>query len=195
MNAVTAYQLTSMMQGVVQRGTARGINLPVPVAGKTGTTNDSKDVWFIGYTSNIAAGCYIGYDQPRTMEGASGGGFCGPVFEDFMKVAIEKFGGSEFRVPPGGYFIKIDRFSGQQLPDDATGDNVVAEYFRDGEIPIFGLGAMVDGGFAMGENLPLFAYGEGEGGGASTSVTNAEGETVVVPKKADFGTVSSGGLY
>jgi penicillin-binding protein 1A len=195
MNAVTAYQLTSMMEGVVQRGTARGINLPVPVAGKTGTTNDSKDVWFIGYTSNIAAGCYIGYDQPRTMEGASGGGFCGPVFEDFMKVAIEKFGGSEFRVPPGGYFIKIDRFSGQQLPDDATGDNVVAEYFRDGENPIFGLGAMVDGGFAMGENLPLFAYGEGDGGGASTTVTNSDGEAVVVPKKADFGTVSSGGLY
>jgi penicillin-binding protein 1A len=156
MNAVTAYQLTSMMEGVVQRGTARGINLPVPVAGKTGTTNDSKDVWFIGYTSNIAAGCYIGYDQPRTMEGASGGGFCGPVFEDFMKVAIDKFGGSEFRVPPGGYFIKIDRFSGQQLPADAVGDNVVAEYFRDGESPIFGLGAMVDGGFRDGrEPAPL----------------------------------------
>ncbi|TAG23162.1 MAG: penicillin-binding protein, partial [Rhodobacterales bacterium] len=194
MNAITAYQLTSMMEGVVQRGTAAGINLPVPVAGKTGTTNDSKDVWFIGYTSNIAAGCYIGYDQPRTMQGASGGGFCGPVFEDFMEVAIEKFGGTKFAVPPGGYFIKIDRFSGQQLPDDASGDNVVAEYFREGEVPIFGLGAMVDGGFAMGENLPLFAYGEGEGNGDST-ITTSEGETVVVPKKADFGTVSSGGLY
>jgi penicillin-binding protein 1A len=196
MNAITAYQLTSMMEGVVQRGTARGINLPVPVAGKTGTTNDSKDVWFIGYTSNIAAGCYIGYDQPRTMAGASGGGFCGPVFEEFMKIAIEKFGGAEFSVPPGGYFLKIDRFTGQQLPDDAAGDNVVAEYFRDGELPLFGLGAMVDGGFAMGENLPLFAYGEGEGAADSgTAITNAEGETVVVPKKADFGTVSSGGLY
>jgi penicillin-binding protein 1A len=194
MNAVTAYQLTSMMEGVVQRGTASGINLPVPVAGKTGTTNDSKDVWFIGFTSNIAAGCYIGYDQPRTMAGASGGGFCGPVFEDFMKVAIKKYGGTKFAVPPGGYFINIDRFTGQQLPDDAVGDNVVAEYFRDGGTPIFGIGAMVDGGFAMGENLPLFAYGEGEGDSSAT-VTNAEGETVIVPKKADFGTVSSGGLY
>jgi penicillin-binding protein 1A len=196
MNAVTAYQLTSMLEGVVQRGTAAGINLPVPVAGKTGTTNDSKDVWFIGYTSNIAAGCYIGYDQPRTMEGASGGGFCGPVFEDFMNVAIAKFGGTNFAVPPGGYFLKIDRFTGQQLPDDASGDYVVAEYFRDGEMPLFGLGGMVDGGFAMGSNLPLYAYGEGEGAGDSgTSVTTSDGETVVVPKKADFGTVSSGGLY
>ena len=196
MNAITAYQLTSMMEGVVQRGTAAGINLPVPVAGKTGTTNDSKDVWFIGYTSTIAAGCYIGYDQPRTMAGASGGGFCGPVFESFMETAIKKYGGARFAVPPGGYFIKIDRFTGQQLPDEATGDYVVAEYFREGEIPIFGLGAMVDGGFAMGSNLPLFGYGEGgEAADSGTTITNSEGETFVVPKKADFGTVSSGGLY
>ncbi|HSG57037.1 MAG TPA: penicillin-binding transpeptidase domain-containing protein, partial [Paracoccaceae bacterium] len=66
MNAITAYQLTSMMTGVVERGTAaRTVGLDVPVAGKTGTTNDSKDVWFVGFTSNIVAGCYIGYDQPR----------------------------------------------------------------------------------------------------------------------------------
>ena len=195
MNAITAYQLTSMMVGVVQRGTAKGINLPVPVAGKTGTTNDSKDVWFIGYTSNIAAGCYIGYDQPRTMEGASGGGFCGPVFEAFMKTAIKKYGGGEFKVPPGGYFINIDRFTGMPVPGATPGDNVVAEYFREGEEPLFGLGALVDGGFAMGSNLPLFAYGETDAGNSSATVTNADGETVVVPKKADFGTVSSGGLY
>jgi penicillin-binding protein 1A len=196
MNAVTAYQLTSMMEGVVKRGSASRLDLPVPIAGKTGTTNDAKDVWFIGYSSNIVAGCYIGFDQPRTLgESAFGGTLCVPVFQDFMEDAIKKFGGGEFAVPPGGYFMKIDRFSGQPLPDDATGDNVIAEYFRDGEDPMWGLGAMVDGGFAMGENLPLFAYGEGEGGGASTTVTNSDGENVVVPKKADFGTVSSGGLY
>jgi penicillin-binding protein 1A len=195
MNAITAYQLTSMMEGVVQRGSASRLDLPVPIAGKTGTTNDAKDVWFIGYSSNIVAGCFIGYDQPRTLgDSAFGGTLCVPVFQDFMEDAIEKYGGGQFAVPPGGYFIKIDRFSGQQLPDDASGDNVVAEYFREGEMPIFGLGAMVDGGFAMGENLPLFAYGE-EGADSGTTVTNAEGETVVVPKKADFGTVAAGGLY
>ncbi|MES2667648.1 MAG: PBP1A family penicillin-binding protein [Pseudomonadota bacterium] len=196
MDAITAYQLTSMMQGVVERGTARGINLPVPVAGKTGTTNDAKDVWFIGFTSNVAAGCYIGYDQPRTLgDGASGGGFCGPVFESFMKTAIKKYGGGPFRVPPGGYFIKIDRFTGARLSDDATGEFVVSEYFREGEDPIFGLGAMVDGGFEMGSNLPLFAYGEADSGASSATVTTASGKTRVVPKKADFGTLSSGGLY
>jgi penicillin-binding protein 1A len=62
-------------------------------------------------------------------------------------------------------------------------------------MPIFGLGAMVDGGFAMGANLPLFAYGESEAGGGVTTVTTSDGETVVVPENADFGTVSSGGLY
>jgi penicillin-binding protein 1A len=196
MNAVTAYQLTSMMEGVVQRGSASRLDLPVPIAGKTGTTNDAKDVWFVGYSSNIVAGCYIGFDQPRTLgESAFGGTLCVPVFQDFMEDAIKKFGGSEFAVPPGGYFRKIDRFSGQPLPDDATGDNVIAEYFREGDDGLFGYTAIVDGGFAMGENLPLFAYGEGDGAGASSTVTTSEGETVVVPKKADFGTVSSGGLY
>ncbi|MGB8812586.1 MAG: PBP1A family penicillin-binding protein [Paracoccaceae bacterium] len=195
MDAITAYQLTSMMQGVVQRGTAKGINLPVPIAGKTGTTNDAKDVWFIGFSSNVAAGCYIGYDQPRTLgSSASGAGFCGPVFESFMKTAIKKYGGGKFAVPPGGYFINIDRFTGARLSDNATGDNVVSEYFREGEDPIFGIGTMVDGGFGMGSNLPLFAYGETDGGQAST-VTTATGKTKVIPKKADFGTLSSGGLY
>lgn len=198
MNAITAYQLTSMMEGVVQRGSASRLDLPVPIAGKTGTTNDAKDVWFVGYSSNIVAGCYIGFDQPRTLgESAFGGTLCVPVFQDFMEDAIKKYGGGDFRVPPGGYFRKIDRFSGMPLPDDATGDNVVSEYFREGEEALIGIGLVVDGGFAMGENLPLFAYGEGEGGGGDQgkTVTNSEGEQVVVPKKADFGTVSSGGLY
>jgi penicillin-binding protein 1A len=111
MNAITAYQLTSMMTGVVERGTAaRTVGLDVPVAGKTGTTNEAKDVWFIGFTSNIVAGCYIGYDQPRPLgRGASGGGMCGPVFQEFMKKATVKYGGGPFAIPPGGRFIKIDR--------------------------------------------------------------------------------------
>ncbi len=197
MDAITAYQLTSMMEGVVQRGTASGsVKLPVPVAGKTGTTNDAKDVWFIGFTSNIAAGCYIGYDQPRTLGGgASGGGFCGPVFQKFMTEAVKKYGGSEFRVPPGGRFVKLDRFTGALLPDDATGPNVQPEYFRDGEDGLVGIGMLVDGGFAMGSNLPLFAYGETDGGEGAATVTTSTGETAVIPKKADFGTLSSGGLY
>ena len=195
MDAITAYQLTSMLEGAVLRGSGSGVDLPVPVAGKTGTTNDAKDVWFIGYTSNVVAGCYLGFDQPRTLgPGAFGGTLCVPIFNEFMKEVVKKYGGTTFKVPPGGYFIKIDRFTGAPLPDDASGPNVVAEYFREGEDPLFGLGAIVDGGFAMGANLPLFAYGEVDGGGDAT-VTTSSGKTKVVPKKADFGTLSSGGLY
>jgi len=191
MDPITAYQLTSMMQGVVQRGTASGaVRLPVPTAGKTGTTNEARDVWFIGFTSNIVAGCYIGHDQPRPLgRGAYGASMCGPVFQSFMLEATEKFGGGPFDVPPGGHFIKIDRYTGGRLPDDASGEYVVAEYFRDGEDPLFGL--TFDGGFAVGSDLPLFE--EVTSGGRQ--VTTSTGEKAVVGPKANFGAVTSGGLY
>ena len=196
MDAITAYQLTSMMQGVVDRGTARKtVNLSVPTAGKTGTTNDAKDVWFVGFTSNIVAGCYIGYDRPRAMgRGASGGGMCGPVFNRFMKKATAKYGGGKFDVPPGGYFVKIDRFTGAVLGPNASGDNVVVEYFRDGEEPSYGLAAIIDGGFAMGSNLNLFTRGESDVTAVKEVVTST-GKKAVIPKRANFGTLSAGGLY
>ncbi|MEM6759174.1 MAG: PBP1A family penicillin-binding protein [Pseudomonadota bacterium] len=190
MNAVTAYQLTSMMKGVVDRGTARSIRLPVPIAGKTGTTNDSKDVWFVGFSSNIVAGCYIGYDQPRSLgRGASGGGTCGPVFSAFMSEAIQKYGGGQFEVPEECAFMNIDRFSGARLGPGAAGANVVAECFREGEEPIFGI--MFDGGFAMGSDLPLYE----EASGSGRQVTTSTGKKAVVGGKASFGNLSSGGLY
>ncbi len=195
MNAITAYQLTSMLEGVISRGSGSGVDLPVPVAGKTGTTNDAKDVWFVGFTSNIVAGCYMGFDTPRTLgPGAFGGTLCVPIFQAFMEQAVKRFGGTGFKVPPGGRFINIDRYTGAMVPDGVAGENVQAEYFRDGEEPIFGLGALVDGGFGMGENLPMFAIGETEALGSET-VTTADGQTKIVPKKADFGALSAGGVY
>ena len=191
MNEITAYQLTSMMRGVVERGTAsRTVNLPVPIAGKTGTTNDSKDVWFIGFSSNIVAGCYMGYDNPRSLgRGASGGGFCGPVFNRFMTEAIGQYGSGTFRAPSTCQFINIDRFSGGRLPPEATGDNVVRECFRPGEEPLFGI--MFDGGFAMSGDLPLFDEVQSQ----QRQVTTSTGETATVGERATFGTLSSGGLY
>ncbi|OJI93759.1 penicillin-binding protein 1A [Planktotalea frisia] len=191
MNAVTAYQLTSMMRGVVERGTAsKTVNLGVPTAGKTGTTNDAKDVWFVGFTNRIVAGCYIGYDTPRSLgQGASGGGMCGPVFNQFMKKATKKYGASKFRVPEGCQFIKIDRFSGARLSGGASGDNVVNECFREGEEPIFGVS--FDGGFAMGSNLSLIR----PDGQVARQVTTSTGKKAGVGPRATFGTLSSGGLY
>ncbi|WP_439560967.1 penicillin-binding protein 1A [Roseinatronobacter sp.] len=205
MDAVTAYQLTSMMEGVVQRGTAaRTVNLPVPTAGKTGTTNEARDVWFVGYTSNIVAGCYIGYDQPRPLgRGAGGGTMCGPVFNEFMQEAVKKYGGSRFRVPSGGYFINIDRHSGARLPEGASGANVIAEFFREGVEPIFGLAAMIDGGFALGGDLPMFEPGESyqelqredSGRGQLPDDRTSDGGGGSSAPAASFGTVSTGGLY
>jgi penicillin-binding protein 1A len=192
MDPVTAYQLTSMMKGVVDRGTARGaINLPVPIAGKTGTTNDARDVWFVGFSSTIAAGCYIGYDQPRGMgRGAYGSSMCGPVFQAFMEKAIEKYGGSNFKVPEGCDFINIDRYSGSRLPEGASGANVVSECFREGEDPLFGI--TFDGGYAMGGDFDLFQAGETE---QVREVTTSTGDKAQVGQKSSFGNMSSGGLY
>jgi len=192
MDAVTAYQLTSMMQGVVERGTAaRVVDLGVPTAGKTGTTNDAKDVWFIGFTSNIVAGCYIGYDNPSPMgRGAYGASMCGPVFQRFMTEAVQKYGGGAFDVPEACEFINIDRFSGARLGPDASGPNVVAECFRRGQEPMFGI--QLDGGWAMSGNFDLI---QPDGSTRAREVTTSTGRKATVGPKASFGTLSSGGLY
>ncbi len=202
---ITDYELISMMQGVIQRGTAAGVvNLPVPVAGKTGTTNGPKDVWFTGFTSNIVAGCYIGFDTPKDLgRHAYGSTLCAPVFQQFMETAIKKYGGGPFKVPPGGHFININRWTGEPATPDTPPKDVQAEYFRDGSNPVFGMAGMVDGGFAMGSNLPLYnpdaaggsnAAGQPQTGG--TTSTDSQGNTTTAPSgAANFGTVSSGGLY
>ncbi|MDO5706226.1 MAG: PBP1A family penicillin-binding protein [Paracoccus sp. (in: a-proteobacteria)] len=193
MDAVTAYQLTSMMEGVVKRGSGKGVNLPVPSAGKTGTTNDAKDVWYVGYTSNIVAGCYLGYDQPRSLgSNAFGGTLCVPVFNSFMRQAVRKYGGTAFKVPPGGFWVKIDRVTGQRLPDNATGDNVISEYFRNGTDPDW-MSPVIVSGFGDGPvTLPWQADASQE---RARNVTTSTGERRVIPQRADFGTLSSGGLY
>jgi len=198
MDAVTAYQLTSMMRGVVQRGTAAGyVKVNAPVAGKTGTTNQSKDVWFVGFTPYIVAGCYMGMDLPKPLgRGSYGGTMCGPVFSKFMQKAVEIYGAGKFKVPENSTFVKIDRYSGERLPDDANGKDVVAELFRLGEEPVFGALSVVDGGFAMGSNLPLFEKGEVDVVVTDDQeITTQLGVKKKIPKRATFGSLSSGGLY
>ncbi|MEM9012200.1 MAG: PBP1A family penicillin-binding protein [Pseudomonadota bacterium] len=137
MNSVTAFQLVTMMQGVVQRGTATLLrDLGHPIAGKTGTTNDAKDAWFIGFTPNIVAGCFVGYDTPRPMgRGAFGGTLCAPVVNEFMRTALAEQQPVPFRQPSETVVIKLDALTGERLPDDATGENVIEEIFRLDELP------------------------------------------------------------
>ena len=141
MDPVTAFQLVSMLQGVVTRGTASRTvgGLGFPVAGKTGTTNDSKDAWFIGFTQNMVAGCFIGFDTPTPMgRGAYGGTLCGPVFREFMTEAMASRAPGGFRPPEGGGIatIRVHRDTGERLPDDAAGAHVLVETYRLGTEPL-----------------------------------------------------------
>jgi penicillin-binding protein 1A len=200
MDPVTAYRLTSMMRGVVERGTARRVAMKgVQIAGKTGTTNEAKDVWFIGFTRNMVAGCYIGHDTPTPLgRGASGGGMCGPVFKQFMKKAIKSYGAGKFLPPENTYFAKFDRFSGAKLPDGASGDHVVSELFRLGEDPILdGLITVIDGGFSASADIEIFSdfLAGNTTGNADQVVVTATGEKKKISGKATFGSLSSGGQY
>jgi penicillin-binding protein 1A len=112
-----AYQITSLLQGAVQRGTGTAANiLKRPIAGKTGTTNDSRDTWFIGFTPDIVVGTYVGYDVPRNMgEKETGGRVAIQGFIKFMQQAADSMPVKAFKPPPGIREIPIDRLSGQPL--------------------------------------------------------------------------------
>jgi penicillin-binding protein 1A len=112
----TAYQMTSIMEGVVQRGTATIVKqiIPnVPIAGKTGTTNDEKDAWFIGYTPDLVVGVFLGYDTPRHLgKGATGGAISAPIFANFMKMALADKKAAPFRIPPGIKLVRVSLRTG-----------------------------------------------------------------------------------
>nr|MBX2855689.1 penicillin-binding protein [Paracoccaceae bacterium] len=135
---VTAYQLVSMMEGVTVRGTASslGASLDFAVGGKTGTTNDAKDAWFIGFSPDLVVGCFVGFDNPRTLgKRMSGGKLCAPVFQNFMAEAMKDRPKFEFRRPPGAVLKKIDSKSGACVSDSAQGKQYIWEAFRQTDNP------------------------------------------------------------
>ncbi len=155
LDPMTAYQITSMMEGVVQRGTAtRVAALGVPIAGKTGTTNEEKDVWFVGFTPDLVTGVFLGYDNPTPMgRGATGGGMAAPVFIDFMEDALEGVPPVEFKVPEGMDLIAVNRKTGMR--SGGSGGDVIMEAFKPGTGPsdtfnIIGADEMA-GGFGSGQ--------------------------------------------
>jgi penicillin-binding protein 1A len=131
----TAYQITSILEGVVQRGTGKSLkSLGRPIAGKTGTTNDEKDAWFIGYTPNLVVGVYIGYDTPQPLgRGNTGGRVAAPVFGEFVKNALANTPPTPFRVPPGIKFVRVDLKTGLRASADDT--NSIMEAFKANEEP------------------------------------------------------------
>jgi penicillin-binding protein 1A len=134
LDPMSAYQITSMMEGVVQRGTATVVReVGKPVAGKTGTTNDEKDAWFIGFTPDLVAGVYMGYDKPRHLgNNATGGHIAAPIVKDFFKVALADKPAVPFRVPPGIKLIPIDPKTGLRA---GPGSRPILEAFKPGTAP------------------------------------------------------------
>jgi penicillin-binding protein 1A len=135
LDPMTAYQITSMMEGVVKRGTATIVQqVGKPIAGKTGTTNDEKDAWFIGFSPDLVVGVFVGYDKPRPMgKGMTGGVLAAPIFTEIMKVALKDAPPKEFQPPEGIELIPIDRKTGLRAAEG--GNNVILEAFKPGTAP------------------------------------------------------------
>ena len=188
----TVYQVVSILQGAVQAGTGvRLRELGRPLAGKTGTTNESRDTWFMGFSPNLVAGVYVGFDTPRPLgPRETGSSVALPVFKSFMEKALDGVPITPFRIPPGIRLVWVDRANGERTSPGAEG--AVLEAFLPGTEPGSGYrppvaAAPVAGGAGDGSASGGAA---GEGGAAQ-----GEGAAVERPKPPSVDNIGSGGLY
>ena len=129
------YQLVSILQGAVERGTGRQAMVPGhTIAGKTGTTNDVKDAWFIGFSKNLIAGVYLGYDTPRPLGKGTGSYTAARVFSDFMTPALANQKNQPFSVPDGLHFVRVNRATGVAATRDPNGV-IITEAFKPNQGP------------------------------------------------------------
>jgi len=177
----TAYQMVSILEGVVQRGTATIVReVGKPLAGKTGTTNDSKDTWFVGFSPDLTVGVYIGFDNPRNLgDKETGGGLAAPIFRDFMKEALADQPATPFRVPAGIRLVRVDLKTGQR----ASGAGTILEAFKPGTEPN-GQGVVIGGSGDM-----FGTMGTTTGADGTTTTTAPTGTGTTTPP------AGTGGLY
>jgi penicillin-binding protein 1A len=130
----SAFQIVTMLQGVVERGTGKAVlAVGKPIAGKTGTTNDWRDAWFVGFTPDLVAGVYIGFDDPDSLgDDETGGHIAAPVFRDFMIAALKDAPATAFRTPPGMRLYRVSASTG--LPAGA-GQPAIYEAYKPGTEP------------------------------------------------------------
>jgi penicillin-binding protein 1A len=172
LDVMTAYQITSMMEGVVQSGTAAIMReVGKPIAGKTGTTTDGKDLWFVGFSPDVVVGLYVGYDKPRSLGvNAQGGRTAGPIARDFMKIALADKPAVPFRIPAGIKLVRIDPKTGTRVAPGSGGSSIM-EAFKPGTAP--------------------------SDNDATIGVADSDGRTLTVSPDADRAVIrtGTGGLY
>jgi len=145
----SAYQVVSMMEGVVQRGTGRKVAaVGKPLAGKTGTTNEGRDTWFLGFTPDLAVGVFVGFDEPKPLgPKETGSSVASPVFRDFMFEALEGKPATPFRIPPGIRLVRMNLDNGRLAK--AGDQRVIREAFKEGNLPGENQ-RFIDGGYNPG---------------------------------------------
>lgn len=196
----TAYQMVSMLEGVIQRGTgARLRGLGFPLAGKTGTTNDSHDAWFVGFTPDLVAAVYVGFDDPRTLGShETGASVAVPIFQNFMVSAMKDRPAIPFRVPPGLRMVRVDATTGAStLPSNK---NAIWEAFIPGTEPQEGVDRPVLDGSVTGEYangvLPSGAPAAlEENAGESQDGASTPAAPLAPASPATSATEGTGGLY
>ena len=136
LDPLTAYQITSMMEGVVQRGTAQVVKaVGKPIAGKTGTTNDEKDAWFVGFSPDLVVGVFIGYDKPRPLgNGRPAASSRRRSSATSCRWRLKDKPATPFRVPPGVELIPISAATGLRA-GSGEGAGVILEAFKPGTAP------------------------------------------------------------
>ncbi|CAA7620647.1 Penicillin-binding protein 1A (Includes: Penicillin-insensitive transglycosylase; Penicillin-sensitive transpeptidase) [Candidatus Terasakiella magnetica] len=130
---VSAYQMVSILEGVVQRGTGTSVRaVGKPLAGKTGTSNDSNDTWFVGFSADLAVGVFVGFDDPASLGAKeTGGSVAAPIFRDFMMEALKDKPSTPFRVPPGVRLVRVNAATGKPaMPGEAK---AIYEAFKGGD--------------------------------------------------------------
>ncbi|WP_298243844.1 penicillin-binding protein 1A [uncultured Bradyrhizobium sp.] len=138
LDSMTAYQITELMEGVVQAGTATVVKaVGKPIAGKTGTTNEAKDAWFVGFSPDIAVAIYMGYDKPRPLgkgNAATGGHLAAPIARDFLQLALADKPAVPFKVPAGIKLVRVVSKTGMRAGPGETGGTIL-EAFKPGTAP------------------------------------------------------------
>jgi penicillin-binding protein 1A len=192
----SAYQVVTMMEGVVQRGTGTAVKtVGRPIAGKTGTTNDYRDAWFEGFTPDLAAGVYVGYDQPDSLgKDQTGGHVAAPIFRDFMIAALKDMPATDFRIPPGMRLYRVSTATGLPISGDGP---AIYEAYKPGTEP--GKNPDLSTARATGaDGLPVDAAGTADGVGeapaASAATAGPDSGSAILPARGAPAS-GTGGLY